>query len=161
MNYDNGIIPAVKLDIVSEANDILVNHYPSGRYDYKNVTGDINLWDNVFIAKSTSNGAINLRGIQLSFFDILSLRTGQYDDFAYLSTDPTSKLEKLSYNTFGYSIKAKGILQIIKPWLNNEIVNYMAKHIDLGYSYANYGHSKTSFDLIYNSVFLRFKGFEI
>jgi hypothetical protein len=160
-------IKLVKIDWTSEANDLLVKNVlisnpPDTIYTqgYKPPLGDINFWDNVIMLKNTSTSAVNRYGVKISFFETADIELGRYEI--------PNIYNKMKGSTLGISISTKGIMKIISQEIENNILEFIAKHISLQYSYSgikfdeyndNLGYNYPSYEQSYNALYLTFSGF--
>ncbi|MGH7457036.1 MAG: hypothetical protein ACRENG_37145 [bacterium] len=72
---------------------------------------------------------ITKSGWELSFFEIVSLRLGQYRD----------PLGKVDYNTSGFGISLNGLLAAIRYQQSHEaLIDFLIHHFDLQYNYSHY-----------------------
>ena len=66
-------------EMLSEAEDILVNRSSMGEINYEGPLGDINFFDNVLLGKG-GDQIINKKRIELQLLDLFSLRWGRHND---------------------------------------------------------------------------------
>ena len=125
----------VSFALVRQADDELTIRHPDGTYVFKNGLGDIRLWDNVILGKTTGYVAVR-KGWEVGVADCLVVRGGSVigDGFDYATT--------------GYTISLGGMLRLLAfadarfadaPWFT-----YVGDHIDLQFQSATYFVSSQS-----------------
>jgi hypothetical protein len=113
----------VSFEHAYEAEDLLLQGNSQGEIDYAGLVGDIDFWDNVILRKGNAD-IIAKKGWKLSFFEILAIRGGHYDEPG-----------RLSYDTEGFGFSFHGVLKAIRyfnPKLQDDsLLNFLYNHIDI------------------------------
>ncbi|TAL68090.1 MAG: hypothetical protein EPN82_11865 [Bacteroidetes bacterium] len=153
----------IQIDWTSEANDLLVENVEKINQadtiymsDYKSSPlGNINFLDNVILLKNTSTSAINRHGVKFSVFETADISFGRY-------AMPRS-FNKSIGSTLGFSISTKGVFKFLAQEIKNEIIDFIAKHISIQYSYSRIKFDKSYYlnniiiqylDQKYNAIYL-------
>jgi len=139
-----------KLQLSSEANDLLIKRDPDGKSEYQSFPGDINLYKNIISNESTSS-VINRHGFAFDIVEIAKLSFGKFEGNGFVAT-----------NTFGYDISFRGILKLISGVNSSERVNRILPHFDLIYSWSEIKTDKPNHPINrtkYHSISLAVFGF--
>lgn len=113
---------AVSVDWSSEANDLLIRRKSNEDIAYQGITGDINIWKNVILGKS-SNKVENHHGIRFQFLEFVGLSLGRFNGPGW---NPVT--------TEGYSLILRGLLQILNMATGFEGF----RHVNFQYSWAQH-----------------------
>ncbi len=116
-------------EVVHQAEDVLVNRYSDGTFDYKGGIGDLSIGDNVISGKVTGNVLVR-KGWEIGAGEFLYIRGGSITS------------NTLDQKTSGYSICLGGLVRLLDfvspalaetPW-----IAFVGKHIDVQYHSATY-----------------------
>lgn len=144
----------IQIDWTSEANDLLAKSRILDEHDsvFSMITynssapfGEINFWDNVILLKNTSASTVNRHGVRVSMFETANISFGGY-------SKPHTHI-KTTASTFGFCIGTMGVMKFLSQEIKNDIIDFIAKHISLQYSY-----SRIKFDEVYylNDILMKY-----
>jgi hypothetical protein len=116
-----------------QVEDLLVNRFADGHFEYQGWFGNIQPFNNLILGKWGGN--VDLRkGWQLEVGEIVSVRGGSFTGTG-----------SLSYETSGYSIRLSGFLKLIEAMSRSAVTDtwlgFVRDHIDLQYHSSSYGES--------------------
>jgi hypothetical protein len=151
-DLDDDHIKLFSIDFAASASDILVNRDSQG-YDYKGMTGDINIFSNLLALDPTDN-------VSSSF----GLNIGLIDIFHYLYGRNYNKYsdDGLFFKSEGILVESKGIFKILNYFIENKTLDYIAQHINIVYANATRQNNNNIYSENNNSgLFLTIGGFSV
>ncbi len=130
----------VSLTMAREADDILVNRFPTTfdsngvptfpqpPFEYQGGTGDIDFFNNVILGEW--NGKVFLhKGWQINLGEILYIRGGSVE------------APGLRYSTSGFGFRLHGVFNLIealdKSEISSSVLSFVANHIDLQFDHSS------------------------
>ena len=122
IRLNNSLLKALSYDFTVDADDNLVE-IDSVTYarTYKGLLGDIKIGRNLIGLKSDENIVVH-KGHNINLFETVSFQIGRFDGRGYYN-DKSS----------GIGIQTKGIFTMLKSFTKNNILNYIADHLDIQY----------------------------
>ena len=118
----NNLFRLFGYDFTVDADNSLVNpYYGVWTLTYKSGIGDINIGRNLFELKSDKNVVVH-KGHEFNLFETFSVLIGRFDGNYYYNDESN-----------GIGIKLKGVLTLLKGYMNSESFNFIADHFDLQY----------------------------
>ena len=123
------------LDFASEAEDYLISRDSAGAWSYQSGFGDIKLGKNILGIKGDENVYAHA-GVKICLLETVEFMWGHIGSQRNLE------------NTNGFGLRAKGLFRYLSDQRNNEMMNFIADHIDIGYYDTNYlvgAYQETSF----------------
>jgi len=124
----------IKIDISSEARDILVERNPDN-FNYQGILGDIDFIENV-ISGLCDEKVYVYQGWRVKFLDTFQYSKGRFKGPGYFEIQKTS----------GISVSLSGIFKLLNH--NNKIqgFEFLAKHVDFQYSHSKYSVKNSPLD---------------
>jgi hypothetical protein len=119
---------------------------------YKSGLLDLNPWENIIKVNST-NGAVSQYGWKFNLFEILSI-CGGYSEYKINS----NLSEKTSS---GYIIQSKGITKILDGIIDNSILKFISKHINIRYSNAEIEQTLSEQYILLSELKHEYQGIEL
>ncbi|HQI40769.1 MAG: hypothetical protein B6D44_13040 [Ignavibacteriales bacterium UTCHB2] len=120
---------AFNLSFTVVAEDILISRgfSQSGQWKYED---DLDFWKNVILIKGSDN-VVSHAGTKLDFAETFSYSFGHFSGWGFDER-----------KTYGFELKAKGLLKLIAMWTENSVTDFIRDHLDIRYYNANYfvGH---------------------
>ncbi len=125
----------VSFALVRQAEDLLVNRYNDGTFNYKGGLGDLSIGENILVGRTTGFVLIR-KGWEIGAAEFLYLRGGSTVGDGY------------DYSTSGYSICLGGLVRALE-FASPEIagtswVAFIGDHVDVQYHSATYGPTDSS-----------------
>ncbi len=117
-----------KFDWSSEAEDILVDLYTANT-QYRSYPGSIKLWDNVILGKTDGEVIIN-SGLNINFFQFIGFRWGKRKQ--------SGESQFYNYTSTGLTISTRGPLLLLSEYIQDDILNFIAQHMEFRYLSAKY-----------------------
>jgi len=118
----------------AQAEDLLVERFPDGSWEYKSGVGDIQFFENLVQGKSNPD-IFKMKGWQYNFFDLIYIRNGSYKD-------PGGKV---FHKTEGLGIRPTGIFNILNylgfSTDSNRLFYLLTHHVDIQYNESKWGAS--------------------
>ncbi|MCK5075051.1 MAG: hypothetical protein KAR38_01690, partial [Calditrichia bacterium] len=140
------IFKAFTIDYSIDAGDELV----LGNGDYqKGFLGDINIFDNILLAKSEENIIVH-KGFRYSIFEILYITHGRFGGGHFNR-----------HKTYGFGFSSEGVFKYLNKYYNIGFMDYLSKHADIKYFHSKIdGEDFSPLDgTTFNSISLVVKGF--
>ncbi|MFH0735445.1 MAG: hypothetical protein V1773_13200 [bacterium] len=144
---ENSLINPYYIYGIEEVEDMPFNPFYRGKYEYKNIMGDINVGKNLIRLKGDKNVIVH-KGHIFKFFETLTIVTGRLNGKNYNS----SKSSGIGFST-------KGLFKLLSAGTNNPTINYIANHFVLEY-YNTYTFIDTDYERNYKGLVISYKGFE-
>lgn len=123
----------LSVEYLSEAQDLLVNRNSSGAVSFDTFS-KINPFTHVILGNGDTE-VITKRGLALGFAELFSLSIGHYED----------NDGKVSYNTWGVSVKFQGLFNLRALLGHDEpvgsTIQFIRDNIDLEYYYSRYANT--------------------
>ena len=119
--------------LAREAEDLLVKRSADGSFEYQSGWGEISFFKNVIGGKAAD--CVNLhRGWQLNVCEFVYLRGGSYAE--------TKQCGNRNYSTSGFTLRLSGLFRLLEQTapdvLGDDVVSFVADHIDIVYDHAEY-----------------------
>lgn len=115
----------------NQAEDMLVNRFPDGRWEYKSGVGDISFFKNLVLGKSNMD-VYKMKGWQFNLFDLFYIRNGSYEDH----------IGKVMFKTEGLGIRAAGFLKMLTYFDfslgDNNLIQFLMDHVDVQYNQSEW-----------------------
>ncbi len=122
LKLNNSTLKAFEYDFIAEADDYLITRDPNTfAVSYQGGFGDINVGKNLIQLKGDNNVVVH-KGHDFSIFETVEFMIGRFDGTGYYQ-------EK----SYGFGIRARGILTLLKAYTSDRIFNYIADHVDIEY----------------------------
>jgi hypothetical protein len=139
MGVDVGVTIATtnrnRLNVISftlarETEDLLIQRFPDGSFDYKSGLGDISFFENVIGGKQ-HDFLTSHKGWQLSVGGLVTIRGGSV-------LTPGN----VDYTTSGFGFRMSGLFDLIEMFNEDAdyegVLGFVRHHMDLRYDYASY-----------------------
>jgi hypothetical protein len=154
LKYDlnDDIIKLISIDFAASASDILVNRDSQG-YDYKGITGDINILSNLLALEPSDNVSSSF-GLNIGLFDLFHYLYGRnYNEYGY---------DGLLFKSEGIMIESKGVFKMLNHFIDNKTLDYIAHHLNIVYVDVTRQNNNNLYSENGNSLlYLTFGGFSI
>jgi hypothetical protein len=122
IKLNSSTIKAIGYEFTVDADDDLIETDPyTYTHSYQGFLGDIKIGRNLIGLKSDNNVVVH-KGHNVNLFETISFQIGRFDGRGYYN-DKSS----------GIGIQTKGIFTLLKTFTNNNVLNFIADHLDIQY----------------------------
>ncbi len=119
----------------------------TGKYEYKNIMGDINIGENLIQLKSNKTVTVH-KGHIFRFFETFTIVSGRINGNGYNN-----------YKSGGIGFSTEGLFKLLNIVYNSPTINYITNHFVLEY-YNTYSFIDTDFEKNYKGLVLSYRGLE-
>jgi hypothetical protein len=133
-NVHGRSVKAFTILLAREAEDLLVFRTSGGGSGYQSGLGDIAFYRNVILGKVRDEDRASVHsGLEIGLGEFVYVRAGSFSE--------SPNFGNRNYTTIGFGIRTGGLFKFI-PATEGSFVDFMAKHVDLVFDYAEYtaGH---------------------
>jgi hypothetical protein len=148
VQFNNFIANLIKLEFTAEAQDLLVTRDENSGSKYQSGLGDISIGKHI-IGINGDEKVISRSGVKVNLLETFSYRTGKYNG-RFFDNRKTS----------GFELRAKGLFLLLSNNINNNLINYLAEHVDIRYNNSTYNHFPDH-DTNISNIVLVLSGFAI